>query len=63
VRKRREDLPDRNGRVHIDESYAGILGRELALEPVAERAGYSTAESDEIELPGIEATAGLIGLG
>jgi hypothetical protein len=63
VCKRREDLLDCNGREYVGEPYAGILGFELALEPVAERAVYPAPESDEVELPGIEATAGLLGLG
>jgi hypothetical protein len=63
VCKCREDLLNRNGRDYVDEPYVGILGCELALEPITERAEYSTSKSDEVELPGIEATAGLLGLG
>jgi hypothetical protein len=61
--KRREDLLHRNGPEYVGEPYVGILGGELALEPVAKWTGYSAPDSDEVELPGIEAVAGLLGLG
>jgi hypothetical protein len=62
LRKRLEDLLDRNRREHVGEPYTWILGCELALEAVAERAGHAASNGDEVELPGVEAVAGLIGL-
>ena len=47
----------------IEELHARVLSRELASQVHVQRAGYRTAEGDQIEIPGIEQVGSVLRVG